>query len=143
MVVFFFNFPEFRKKTISRDDLGQRWPQKFSSRSWIRRGAISCSPHTSFDEIIDSVVNSERGELVRCFDPPLVYSAHSTAGDFWRAPIRLLLKTHLVAGVFKTETKTLYRLPTDQNRILKGCDGKQQDNTSNLSRPRAWIEMNS
>ena len=59
----------------------------------------SCSPHTSFDEIGDSVVNSERGELVRGTDPPLVYGAHSTAGDLWRAPIRLLLKTHLAAGV--------------------------------------------
>ena len=26
---------------------------------------------------------------------------------------------------------------------MRGCDGRPQDNTSNLSRPRAWIEMNS
>ena len=26
---------------------------------------------------------------------------------------------------------------------MGGCDGKPQDNTSNLSRPRVWIEMNS
>ena len=39
----------------------------------MRRGVISCAPHTSFDEINDSVVNSERGELVRGSDPPLVY----------------------------------------------------------------------
>ena len=32
--------------------------EKFSSRSWIKCGVISCSPHTSFDEIDDSVVNS-------------------------------------------------------------------------------------
>ena len=38
-------------------------------------------------------MNSERGELVRSSDPPLVYSAHSTAGDLWRAPIRPLLQT--------------------------------------------------
>ena len=57
------------------------------------------SPQTSFDEINDSVVDSELGELVRGSDPTLVYSAHSTAGDLWRAPIRLLLKTHLAAGV--------------------------------------------
>ena len=98
-IIAFRNFPEFREKTISRGDVGQHRPENFSSRSWIRRGAISCSPHTSFDEINDSVVNSERGELVRGSDPPLVYSAHSTAGDLWRAPIRLLLKTHLAAGV--------------------------------------------
>ena len=30
-----------------------------------------------------------------------------------------------------------------KNRILRGCDGRPQDNTRNLSRPRAWIEMNS
>ena len=60
---------------------------------------ISGTPHTSFDEIKDSVVNSECGELARGPDPPLVYSAHSTAGDLWRAPIRPLLKTHLAAGV--------------------------------------------
>ena len=57
---FSFNFPEFRKKTVSRGDLGQYLLEKFSSRSGIRRGVISCSPHTSFDEINDSVVNSER-----------------------------------------------------------------------------------
>ena len=54
---------------------------------------ISCAPHTSFDEINDSVVKSERGELVRGSDPPLVYSAHSTVGDLWRAPIRLVKNT--------------------------------------------------
>ena len=71
---------------------------------------MSCLPHASFDEINDTVVNPERGELVRGSDPPLVYSAHgelvkgsnpplmhsahSTTGDMWRAPIWLLLKTH-------------------------------------------------
>ena len=30
-----------------------------------------------------------------------------------------------------------------KNRILRGCDGRPQDNTSNLSRPRAWVEINS
>ena len=57
-------------------------------------------------------MNSERGELVKGSDPLLVYSAHSTAGDLWRAPITLVLKSHLVAGVVKIETNTLYRLPT-------------------------------
>ena len=42
---------------------------------------ISSSPHNSFYEINDSVVNSERGELVRGSDSPLVHSALSTAGD--------------------------------------------------------------
>ena len=95
----FRNFPEFRTISISRGHLGQHLLEKFSSRSWIRRVAISCSPHTSLDEINDSVVNSEGGEFVKGSEPSLVYSAHSTAGDLWRAPIRLLLKTHLTAGV--------------------------------------------
>ena len=82
---------------ISRGDLGQHLLEECSSRSRIRRGVISCSPHTSFDDINDSAVNSERGELVRGSDPPLVYSAHSAAGDLWRAPIRLSLKTYLAA----------------------------------------------
>ena len=55
-------------------------------------------------------MNSKRGELVRGPDPPLVHRADSTAGDLWRAPIRLLLKTRLAAGVYITETK-LYRPP--------------------------------
>ena len=29
-----------------------------------------------------------------------------------------------------------------KNRILIGCDGRPQDKTSNLSRPRAWVEIN-
>ena len=56
---------------ISRGHLRQHLLDESSSRSWIRRGVISCAPHTSFDEINDSVVNSERGELVRGSDPPL------------------------------------------------------------------------
>ena len=65
----------------------------------MRRGVISRARHSSFDEMNDSVVKSERGELVRGSDPLLVYSAHSSVGDVWRAPTRLLLKTHLAAGV--------------------------------------------
>ena len=57
-------------------------------------------------------MRSERDEVVRGFDPPLVYSAHNTAGGVWRAPTRLLLQIHVAAGVLKTETKNLDRLPT-------------------------------
>ena len=77
---------------ISRGDFGQHLLEKSSSRSWNRRGVISCSPHISFDEINDSVVSSESVELARGSDPPLVYSGHSTAGDLWQAPTRLLVK---------------------------------------------------
>ena len=94
-------FSEFRKISISRGDFGQQRREKFPSRSWIRRGATSCSPLTSFDEINNTVVNSECGELVRGSDFPLVYSAHSTAGNLLRAPIRLTFETHLAAHVYK------------------------------------------
>ena len=59
---------------------------------------ISYAPYILFDEINDSVVKSERGELVKSSGPPLVSSAHSTVGDVRRAPIRLLLKIRLAAG---------------------------------------------
>ena len=39
------------------------------------------TPHTSFDEINDSVVKCKRGALVRDSNPSVVYSAHTTAGD--------------------------------------------------------------
>ena len=60
---------------MSRGDLDQHVLEEFSSRSWIRRGVILCSPRTSFDELNDNVVNSERGELVRGSDPPSWCSA--------------------------------------------------------------------
>ena len=88
-------------------------------------------------------MRSERGEVVRHSDPRLVYGAHTTAGDVWRAATMLLLNVHLMAGVWKTETKTLDRLPTGQNIILRVFDGRPQDNAGNLSRRRAWINMNS
>ena len=139
----FGNFPEFRKKTISRGNLGQHLLEKLSSRSWIRLDVISCSPHTSFDEVNDSVMNSERSEIVRGSDPPLVYSAHSMANDLWRAPIRLLLK-HIGRLVCrKPRQKNPILSQRAKNRILRPCDGRPQDNTTNLSRPTAWIEINS
>ena len=105
----FENFPEFREK---KRFLAATFA---NCRSWIKCGLFfSCSPHTSFDEINYSVVKYERGKFGTSSDPPLVYSAHSTAGDLWRAPIRHLLQTHLAAGVKKIETKTLYRLPTGE-----------------------------
>ena len=49
----------------------------------LKRQAFACA---SFDEINDSVVKSERSELVRGSDSLLAYSAQRTAGDVWRAP---------------------------------------------------------
>ena len=54
--------------------------------------------HTRRSTNSTTVVKSGRGELVRGSDPPLVYGARFTA-FLWRAPIRLLLKTRLTAGV--------------------------------------------
>ena len=73
---------------MSGGDLGQHLLEKSSRRSWIRRGVISCAPHTSFGGTNDSVVKSEPGELAKGFAPPFVYSAHTTAGDIWRAPTK-------------------------------------------------------
>ena len=47
----------FSEKWIPGGNLGQELLQKFTSSSWIRSGEISCTPHTSFDEVNDSVVN--------------------------------------------------------------------------------------
>ena len=114
----FWNFPISRKKRTSGGDLGQCLLGKFTIRLWIRRGVISCAPHTSFDEINDSVVGSEHGELVRGSDLPLVYSTHTTAGDMWRAPTMRLLQIHLAAGVWKSGTKCLDRLPMGKKMIF-------------------------
>ena len=116
----------------------------FPSRCWIRRGEKRNHPHTSLDEINDSVVRSERGELVRGSDPPLVYSAHTTAGDEWRAPNRPLQKMHLAAGVCGKQRQNSQSSPNRaKNRILRVFEGRPQDNAGNLSHPSAWINTNS
>ena len=129
---------------MSGCDLGQHRPEKFSSRYWIKRGAISCSPHTSFrrNQINDSVVNSERGKFVRGSDSPLVYNAHSTAGDLVEGADQASVKTHIRRLVCKNLKQKIFIVSRRaKKRISRGCDGRPQDNTSNLSRPRAWIEM--
>ena len=55
---------------ISRGDLGQNLLEKLSCKFWIRLGVFSCAPHTSFDEINDSAVNFDCGELVGGSDLP-------------------------------------------------------------------------
>ena len=100
--------------------------EKFSSRSWIRSGVISCAPHTSFIEINDSIVKSEHYELVRGSDPPLVYTGHTTADDVCRAPTRLLLlNVILAAGVWKTWTKLSIISQGATNKTLRGLDGRR------------------
>ena len=117
LVFFFLTFQNSGKKTISRGDLGQHRPENFSRRCLIRRGAISCSPHTSFDKMNDSVVNSERGELVGGSDPPFLCKALTLrpvicggrrSGFCYKHVWRLVCR--------KTETRTPYRLPTGEKQ---------------------------
>ena len=78
---FFFTFQNPGKNDFSR----RSWPKIGLRNSQADLGLDAAQfgvVHTLlFDEINDSVVNSERGELVRGSNPPLVHSAHSTAGD--------------------------------------------------------------
>ena len=61
--------------------------------------------YTTSDEINDSVVKSERGELVR---PTLDVQFSHYRRDVWRAPARLLFKIRLASGVQKTEINTRF-----------------------------------
>ena len=135
---FFFHF--FRISGFLAD-LGQHLLGKFSSRLRTRSGENSCAPHTSYGEVNDSVVKSERG--VRGSDPPLVHSPHTTAGDVWPTRTRLLLDIHFAVGVWKTQTRTLDCLPAGKKNNLSGLDERPQNSAGNLSRPKAWINMNS
>ena len=72
-------------------------------------------------------------ELIRGSDPPLVYSAHSMVGDVWRVPIRLLLKTHLAAGVYKNWDKNSMVSKGAKHRILSGFEGRPHENTQATS----------
>ena len=87
-------------------------------------------------------MKSERGELVRGSDPPVVYNVHTTAGDVWRAPTRLPSK-YMAAGEWTTEAKLSIVSQPAKDRILSGFDGRPQDSIRNLPRPRAWINTNS
>ena len=79
--------------------LGQDRPEKNSAKCLIRTGEIASPRQTSIDKTNDSVINFERGALVRVSDPPSGRSVHNTAGDTWRAPARRLIPTHLGADV--------------------------------------------
>ena len=46
----------------------------------------------SFDDINNSVVKFERGELVRGSDPPLAYKVHTTAGSLRPGPTMILFE---------------------------------------------------
>ena len=64
-----------------------------------RSGEIPSPRQTSIDKTNDCALKSERGALVRGFDPPYGRRVHKTAGDKWRAPARRRIETHLGAAV--------------------------------------------
>ena len=80
----------------------------------MRSAEISCRPHTSLDEINDSVVRSERGELCRGSDLPLMYRAHTTAGDVWRVPTRLPARNAFGGWCVKPRDKHARSSPNGQ-----------------------------
>ena len=79
--------------------LGQDRPEKNSGKCLIRSGDITSARQASVDKTNDSVMNYERGALVRGSDPPSGHSLHKTTGDRWRAPAMRLIQTHLGAAV--------------------------------------------
>ena len=88
------------------------------------------------DKTNDCVINSEHGALAKGSDPPCGHSAHTTAGDMWRAPARRLIKEHLPLVVEKTDNKKS-RSPSDGKKITFFRFGRRGlDPTSNLSPPR-------
>ena len=103
---------------------------------------VSCAPPASFDEINNSDVKAERGELVRVSDPPLVYSAHTTGGDVTGADQASVKKTFGGWCADNRDEKLSIVSRRAKNRFLRGFNTRPQDNASNLSRARAWINMN-
>ena len=57
---------------------------------FVRSGDIPSPGQTSIDQTNDCAMKSERGALVRGYDPPSGHSVHKTTGDRWRAPDRRL-----------------------------------------------------
>ena len=79
--------------------LGQDRPEKNSGKCLIRSGDITSARQASVDKTNDSVMNYERGALVRGSDPPSGHSVYKTAGDTRQAPARSLMQTLLGAAV--------------------------------------------
>ena len=69
------------EKKILGQILGQDRPEKNSAKCFIRSGEIPSPRQTSIDKTNDCVMNSERGAIVRCSEPPSGHSVHNTAGD--------------------------------------------------------------
>ena len=66
------------EKIIPGQMLGQDRPEKNSGKCLIRSGDITSARQASVDKTNDSVMNYERGALVRGSDPPSGHSHHNT-----------------------------------------------------------------
>ena len=74
-------------------------PGQMSAKCLTPSGEIPSPGQTSINTTNDCAIHTERGALVKGYDPPSGYSVHHTAGDRWRAPARHLIQNHLAAGV--------------------------------------------
>ena len=81
--------------------LGQDRPEKNSGKCLIRSGDITSARQASVDKTNDSVMNYERGALVRGSDPPSGHkcSQHGRCHHTWQAPARRLIQKLLSTGV--------------------------------------------
>ena len=72
-----------KKKCFLAGILANIGLRNFQADLGLDAAQFRVTPQTSFDEINDRVVYSERGDLVRVSDSHLVHRAHSTARDLW------------------------------------------------------------
>ena len=86
-------------------NLARHLLESFSSKNCIRRGEISCSPHALLDKTKDSAMESEREEFVMGPAPPLVHSAHTAAGNAYRAPPQAAVYTAFVSWCVENRDK--------------------------------------
>ena len=125
--LFFATFQFSRKKVFLAAILGNMCLRISQADLGIEAARFRVTPHTSPDEINDSAVRSERGELVRGSDPPLVYSSTvltlSPVICSGRRPGCCSKNTWRLV-VWKTETKTLHRLPTGKKRSFQSISRK-------------------
>ena len=122
------NFEQKTKKRTPGRMLGQDRLDENSAKCLFRSGEIPSSPQTSIDKATDCVMKSERAALVRDSNPPSGHSAHTTAGDMWRAPARHLIKKKKSPLVFRKQaTEILDPYPMAKNRLFGRFGRRAQD----------------
>ena len=111
-------FRKFRKKTISRGDLGQHRPEKFSSRCWIRRGAISSTLNVA------SSLGAPTSPWWTALTLRPVICGGRRPGfcykHMWRSVCRKLRRKLSIVS------------QRAKNRVLRGCDGTTPANSHAL-----------